>query len=375
MPRRQAQPGREPTGGPDRWRGMPAALAFVVLVLLVDIATQTHAVFIGFLALAPLIAAAVENVGRTAAVSAVASTVAVLAGLSSGLFGSLDHLLRVAVVCTVGLVSIYVARARTQREHRLRQLSEIAQVTQRAVLRVMPERVAELEVAARYLSAYETAKVGGDLYEVVATPYGVRAIIGDACGKGLQAVLTASTVLGAFRHAAYAHEDLATVAGDLDSAVSRDAAGGSALVFVTAALVQFDAGVLEVVNCGHPAPVLRAATGLVAIEPADRYPPLGLRRDAPPPVAVRHPWQPGDRLLLYTDGLVEARDAEGRFLPLASVYECLDEATGHSCVDRIVARLLAHSGGRTRDDAALMVLDHRRPDESGKKTPAESVES
>ncbi|MEV0730266.1 PP2C family protein-serine/threonine phosphatase [Polymorphospora sp. NPDC050346] len=359
MPGRQAKTGRGAGGTLDRWRGLPAALVFVALVWLLDVVSQTHAVFIGFLALAPLIAAAVEGGRRTAVVSGVAMTVAVLAGLPSGLFGSLDHLLRVAVVFSVGLASIYVARSRTQREHRLRQVSEIAQVTQRAVLRVLPEQVGDLRVAARYLSAYETAKVGGDLYEVVVTPYGVRAIIGDACGKGLQAVLTASTALGAFRHAAYVHEDLAAVAVDLDLAVARDPAGGAAPVaFVTAALVQFGTTELEVVNCGHPAPVLRSGgDDLVTIEPPDRYPPLGLRRGAPPPTPVRHAWRPGDRLLLYTDGLLEARDRDGGFLALSEIYDCLAESTGDECVDRIVARLLAHTRGRTRDDAALMVLD------------------
>lgn len=112
-----------------RWLGVRLAMGFIAVVLLIDVAAGTHAVLIGFLALAPLFAAAVESPRRTAVVSATATTAAVGAGLPSGMLGSLDHLLRVAVVITVSLMAVYVARARTGREERLRRMAEIVRIT------------------------------------------------------------------------------------------------------------------------------------------------------------------------------------------------------------------------------------------------------
>ena len=372
----------------DRWRGLPLAMAFIAVVWLVDIVAEARAVLIGFLTLAPLFAAAVERARRTALVAALAALAALSAGLSSGMFGSLDHMLRVVVVIAVGVVSIYVARARGQREERLRRVTEIARVTQQAVLREVPDRVGDVALGARYLSAYEAAQVGGDLYEVVESPYGVRLIVGDVCGKGLEAVRLATTVMGAFRHSAFVRSDLLTVAEDLDQAVARDTgyAGTGRLGFVTAVLVEFDPcagsdsdadsdpgvagqGRMRVANCGHPAPLVRRAGGAVQVlEPVRTCPPLGLSRGASP-VLEPYDWLPGDRLLLYTDGLIEARHGLRGLLPLESVHPLLGGADRGKCLDRIVARLLDHVGGRPQDDLALLLAE-RLPNDPGR--PAET---
>ncbi|MEK8110422.1 SpoIIE family protein phosphatase [Micromonospora sp. M12] len=155
-------------------------------------------------------------------VSATATAAAVGAGLPSGMLGSLDHLLRVAVVITVSLMAVYVARARTGREERLRRMAEIVRITQAAILREPPQHAAGVELAARYVSAYEEAGVGGDLYEVVADQDRLRIIVGDVCGKGLAAVRLASAVAGAFRQSAIVRPNLTQVARDLDDLVARE---------------------------------------------------------------------------------------------------------------------------------------------------------
>ncbi|WFE27180.1 PP2C family protein-serine/threonine phosphatase [Solwaraspora sp. WMMD791] len=345
----------------ERWRGMPAALALIAVITVIDVLTQTSAVVLGFLSLAPLLAAAVEKTRRTALVTVVACLVALIAGLPSGMFGSLDHLLRSSVVFAVGIVSIYVARSRNLREARLRRMTEIAEVAQRAVLRSPPPVLDDVALVARYLSASEAANVGGDLYATVASPYGVRLIIGDACGKGLQAVQMATTVMGAFRQSAFVQPELTAVAADLDQAVHRDAVStGQPAQFVTAALVQLRGDTVTVLNCGHPAPALRTAEGTLEIlEPADRHPPLGLRRDAPDPDPVIRVWHPGDRLLLYTDGLIEARNGGGEFLSSTRVTACLDLPDRSEALDRIVAELQRHAGGQISDDAALLLVERQ----------------
>ena len=82
-------------------------------------------------------------------------------------------------------------------------------------------RSGTLAVAGRYISATAAADIGGDLYEALDTPYGVRMIIGDVRGKGLDAVRLASIVLGSYRHVAYERADLRAIVADLDRAVAR----------------------------------------------------------------------------------------------------------------------------------------------------------
>ncbi len=344
------------------WHGSPLALMFVAAVAVLELATRSHAVFLGFLALAPLFAAAVDSARRTAVVAVAASAVAVSAGVVNESFGSMDHLLRVAVVIAVGVVAVYVARARDVREHRLCQLTEIAQAAQRAVQRAVPDQAGEVAFAARYLSAYETAEVGGDFYEVAATPYGVRALVGDVCGKGLPGVRLAATLTGAFRQSAFQHADLSRVAVDLDRAVTQDGelTETGALKFATAVLVQFADDELSIVNCGHLSPLLRGAGGGVRqLHPSRRHVPLGLGSTMPPPVPGCHPWGPGDRLLLYTDGLIEARDSHRRFLPIEDIYPCLGADSREACLDDVINILLLHAGGRTGDDTAMLLAENR----------------
>jgi phosphoserine phosphatase RsbU/P len=125
-------------------------------------------------------------------------------------------------------------------------------------------------------------------------------------GKGIDAVRMASLVLGAYRHVAYERADLRDIVADLDRAVCR-AAGDEE--FVTAALVEERGGTLTVVNCGHPPPLLLRHGRVIPLDPPRTAPPLGLS----PKVQLRvEHLEPGDRLLLFTDGLAEARRQPGR---------------------------------------------------------------
>ncbi|WFF00248.1 PP2C family protein-serine/threonine phosphatase [Micromonospora sp. WMMD964] len=326
------------------------------MVLLIDVAAGTHAVLIGFLALAPLFAAAVESPRRTAVVSATATGAAVGAGLPSGMLGSLDHLLRVAVVISVSLVAVYVARARTGREERLRRMAEIVRITQAAILREPPRYAAGVELAARYVSAYEEAGVGGDLYEVVVDQDRLRIIVGDVCGKGLAAVRLASAVAGAFRQSAIVRPDLTQVARDLDDLVAREPTPAQGATFVTAVLVELRGGEIRTVNCGHPAPFLRHRSGeleeLMASAP-DR--PLGLGGPRTPGKVDR--WDVGDRLLVLTDGLIEARDGERRFFPMPALRACLAEPSVDNCLDAVWDAVHRHVGGEPHDDIALLLAE------------------
>src|SRR5438034_373924 len=122
-------------------------------------------------------------------------------------------------------------------------------VAQRPILRPVPARMGRVALAVRYLSASEDALVGGDFYDIAVTRHGLRVLVGDVKGKGLEAVQLAALVLASFRASA-THPSLVELAAELDRGV-RPRLGEED--FVTAVLAQFGRnGELQLVNCGHP---------------------------------------------------------------------------------------------------------------------------
>nr|WP_247195652.1 PP2C family protein-serine/threonine phosphatase [Streptomyces sp. GESEQ-35] len=261
----------------------------------------------------------------------------------------------VAVTLASGLASAL----RGRRERVLAAVRSVAETAQHALLAPVPATVGPFQVAVRYSAAAAEARIGGDLYALIPTPYGVRLIVGDVRGKGLPAVGTVALVLGVFREAAYDEPDLLAVVDRIERSLARNLGHDD---FVTAVVAGFpEAGQLEVVNCGHTPPLLVNASGRVTeVEPTHPAPPLGLRAltgDTPGLQVL--PFADGDQLLLYTDGVTEARDRGRAFYPLA---EGLERHVSHEPAQTLSAlqdELLAHVGGRLHDDAALLLI--RKP--------------
>jgi serine phosphatase RsbU (regulator of sigma subunit) len=209
-----------------------------------------------------------------------------------------------------------------------------------------------LTVAARYISASAAADIGGDLYEALDTPYGVRMIIGDVRGKGLDAVRLASIVLGSYRHVAYERADLRAIVADLDRAVARSVGDED---FVTAALIEERGGTLTIVNCGHPAPLLLRRGEVIALDPPSNAPPLGFMPVVKPRVERL---EPGDRLLFFTDGLAEAR-RDGQFFPTAErARRLLGHGTVADGLASLESALVEWVRGRLDDDIALVLVEY-----------------
>jgi serine phosphatase RsbU (regulator of sigma subunit) len=322
-------------------------------VLLLDLLVRRSAILIGYLSIGPLIAASTLGSGMTALVGGYALVAALLLGLVDGTFGSQDHLLRCGLVLTIGAFSTYIAHRRGQRERALLRMTRVAEVAQRAILRPLPAQIGGVSLAARYLSATHEALVGGDFYEVAATPFGVRLIVGDVKGKGLEAVRMAELVLGGFRQAASSHTNLTDLATDLDRAISRHLDEED---FITVVLVEFATGAeLRVVNCGHPPPLLLRHDVAIPLDAAITTP-LGL---CPIPAVQRLQLLTGDRLLVYTDGLIEARAADGRQFDLEqldrSAALLLSPSSLDDAVDQLLEVVLRHAGGELDDDLALVL--------------------
>jgi sigma-B regulation protein RsbU (phosphoserine phosphatase) len=336
--------------------GVWLGLALIVVILGLDLVGGGNAELLGLLVSPPIVAASFVGPKRTAMVGVVALGAAIGYGRAVGvdLLAGSQGVSPVAIaVATV--LSALVARVRVQREGRLRAVTRVAEVAQRALLGGVPAALGSLRLAVLYASASVEASIGGDFYEALQTPYGVRLLVGDVRGKGLEAVRLAGVVLGSFRDAAQEHPDLAQVVAALDRSVTR-AIGPED--FVTAVVVQVLAdGSAIVLNCGHPAPLLVGAGQAgrsTELDPPEPALPLGFG-SRPEPLRLRLAL--GDRILLYTDGASEAR-AGGVFFPLqAAAAFALVSADLEAGLESLWAELQRHVAGQLHDDVALLLVE------------------
>ncbi|MFD9790667.1 PP2C family protein-serine/threonine phosphatase [Streptomyces sp. NPDC059070] len=284
-----------------------------------------------------------------------------------------------AFLLAVGCLT-YAGRAGAARE--LRRVQEVADAAQRVLLRPPPPRIDGLTVAAGQLCADGDggASVGGDLYEVMATQYGVRVVMGDVRGHGLGSLGAVAAVLGSFREAVHDEPGLAGVLRRLERALQRhlreraraehpsgcaaEPENPLAEEFVTVLLLEIRPdGQVFALNCGHPWPY-RLCGGAEELLPGDPLPPLGsfpLPAELPLHSCTR--LLPGEALCLHTDGASDARDRAGRFFRLQEVLAraALDTPLSPAAVIHCVQReLLRHTGGRLADDVALLVLRNDR---------------
>lgn len=207
---------------------------------------------------------------------------------------------------------------------------------------------------------------GGDIACAVETPGAVRVIIGDVMGHGAEAAGTAAEMTQAFREIAVRPDPAHLIAASLDEFVVGRDCGEE---FVTAQIISVpkdDREEAEIVCCGHPPPLLLRGGEAVFLEAIPAAPPLGmLGMSATDARASPLGAEPGDGMLLYTDGVTEACDHEGRPFALAEHAAALTSALESSAAAQVPgqadqgvaalrANLLRHAGGRLRDDATLL---------------------
>ena len=344
-----------------QWFSRAAPAVVLALVSALDLIAGRDVVVLGLVVIAPLAAAAVLPVRATAAYAAAAVVVAAVLGIYDQVYseeqirGQVVRLLGVAIG---GAIAVVACRARVEAEARLAHVELVAASAQQALLTQVPSRVGHVEVATSYRSADEDAAVGGDLYEVVATPWGVRVLVGDVRGKGLDAVAMAARVLGTFRALSGARQHGEDVLDDLDAVVERLAGSED---FVTAVLLELDGDALTVWNAGHPPPLLLRDGQVVRLEPDVPQPPLGLdTRPAPQTYRLG----PDELVLVYTDGLVEARQRGSRaFFPLdEAAPRVLRAGSLAGSLQALEDEVTGWAGGLS-DDVAMVLLRRSPPGE------------
>ncbi|MFE4666053.1 PP2C family protein-serine/threonine phosphatase [Streptomyces sp. NPDC056716] len=278
-----------------------------------------------------------------------------------------ETITEVVTVATVAVLAVLINTLVRRSDARLASAREIAEAAQRAVLPEPDERIGGFEIAARYEAAQAGAFIGGDLYAVQDTPHGVRLVLGDVRGKGMGAVAAVAVLIGAFREAAEQESTLEAVAARLERALAREGTRRNGLDafegFTTAVLAEIPHGhgIVRMVNRGHPGPLLLYADGTLRALSADEPAlPLGMGDlGSWPDRAQEAEFPDGATLLLFTDGLSEARDGHGRF------YEPEERLAGRlfrgpeELVAALAEEVRGHAGGWMTDDMALLAV--RRP--------------
>ncbi|MGW1864420.1 PP2C family protein-serine/threonine phosphatase [Streptomyces mauvecolor] len=370
--------------------------AMIALVTVGDVLAPPDVHLGPFLAAAPAVAASFRGPRATGFIGAVAVLAQVVVAAVRSTVTDLNHTFQ---IITLVLISVFVtlfAHLREVHERELVQLRSVAEAAQQVVLRPLRERLGPLRVASVYLAAAADAQIGGDLYAAARTSHGTRLIIGDVRGKGLEAVGDAALVLGAFRAAAHQEADLPGLVDYLERAVAPDLDQGPGAgfddtssrapgpdhdaaphsrslspsndlseAFITAAVLDIpDLGqALQLVNCGHPPPLLLRGNRVIPLEVDEPAPPLGLSGLTESQLAVQgFPFEPGDILLLYTDGVLEARDEAGAFYPLAERAAAWNGTGPRALLSHLRSDLLAHTPtGTLDDDAAMVAIERLRP--------------
>jgi serine phosphatase RsbU (regulator of sigma subunit) len=345
---------------------MPAAV--LVTVLLADLLTGRGQSLIGLQTMPPLLAATALGRRATVGYGGLALLAATLIGVYDEQFSEARVLAQAIRLIGIGAATALAVGACTLRIRRDARLAELrtqaaanqaalqtAESLQRSLLGEPPD-VTGLPTAVRYLPATRHAQVGGDWYDAFSLPDGTTTlVIGDVAGHDAPAAASMAQVRGMLRAIASATAGSpATVLSALDQVLSD--LGLHTLVTVTVATIDRAAdGTATLVwsNAGHPPPALVCADGRTTLLARTPERLLGV---APGVHRTDHELvlQPGDTLLLYTDGLVERRGAvldDGFAWLLGELAE-----RGGYPLGRLCDELLAELGGRVDDDVALLAV-------------------
>lgn len=288
--------------------------------------------------------------------------VVVLGGRPDGrAFSAGDRKLVTAVMTQVGtaLHNARLVHAALERERLAREMRLAAELQ----LKLLPDPGVvgpEARAAARVVAA---ESVGGDFY-LLARLDAQRtvALIGDVAGHGYQAALVMALALSAAAIHAQGAGDPAQVVEAVRRSLADELATTDMSLSLCCAVIDAGQGTLRWANAGHPH-AFRIGPDGEAVRLEAHGTPLGFGGE--PKAGAMLPWRPGDRLLLFTDGAPDARDARGNRLGEAAVLAAAvcggpplgAEPPAVTCA-RIADRVLAHADGvPLRDDFAVLVVD------------------
>ncbi|QRX97427.1 serine/threonine-protein phosphatase [Streptomyces noursei] len=374
-------------------------VGLIVAVCVIDVLSPADIHLGPLLVAAPALTAALAGPGPTALIGTLAVAAQVSVGLARGVLFTENLYAQIGALIVVSALVFVFTVVRERNERRLSRSRSVAAVAQKVLLRPLPPHSGDLEIASLYLPAEEEAEMGGDLFAAARTTASTRLIIGDVRGKGLPAYSHAALILGAFRAAAHRQATLPRLARHLDGAIRWDtsqwhttadntnpstgtgtgvgaeadagtgtgagAGAGAEETFATVSLLDIPdhRHELSTISCGHPPPLLLRNGHAHPLTPHHTALPIGLGTLAGPPnyPIETFPFHPGDLLLLYTDGVTEARNPHGTFYPLTERAPAWTQHTPHHLLQQLRQDLLTHTNGRLTDDAAAVAIRRLPP--------------
>jgi sigma-B regulation protein RsbU (phosphoserine phosphatase) len=252
-------------------------------------------------------------------------------------------------------------RARGAAEEAELRASNLSRVLQQTFIPPSAPLVPGLDVAGAYRPAGDGSEVGGDFYDVFQVGDDEWIVtVGDVCGKGVEAAVLTAFVRYSLRGLAVQHNDPSQILRALNTAMLAHGADRFCTLVVMRLLKEDDHWLVTISSAGHPLPVLITADGDVAeIGPAGSL--VGVLTH-PQLDDERHVLSVGDTLLLYTDGVTEARASSGSFgLPgIVSVIQS-GPASAPDLTHRLLDQVLSFQDGTARDDIAIVALSVAPP--------------
>jgi|tagenome__1003787_1003787.scaffolds.fasta_scaffold20975728_1 hypothetical protein len=207
--------------------------------------------------------------------------------------------------------------------------------------------------------------IGGDAYDYAINEGGtLHLAVLDAMGHGLAAAGLAAFTLAAYRNARRRGVSPSAMYTEIDAAVSAQYAMSR---FVTGLIAELDvdSGRMCWISAGHPPPLLLRAGQHVKTLDAEPSPPLGTSLATAPPVSGEEWLEPGDMVLLYTDGLTEARRPAGGLFTVERLAEFIERqaADGLPAPETLRGlreRIIGSGEGALHDDATALLVEWRR---------------
>ncbi|MGW0871009.1 PP2C family protein-serine/threonine phosphatase [Streptomyces sp. NPDC002740] len=343
-------------------------VGLIVTVCVVDILAPPHIHLGPLLVAAPAITVALAGARVTALMGALAVAAQVLIGVLRGVLPTANIQAQITALIVVSIVCVTVCVVRDRRERQLQRVRSVAEAAQSVLLRPLPARTGPLRIASLYLPAEEEAELGGDLYAAARTVHhSTRLLMGDVRGNGLAAISNAALLLGAFRAAAHRQATLPRLAVHLDAAFRWDTSQWRSQAeqdtdedFATALLLDIPDHdpVVHLITCGHPPPLLLRGNQITPLLPEASHLPIGFGGlfGISAYDVQTFPFEVGDLLLLYTDGVIEARNAGGDFYPFTERAPDWTKDDPEELLRLLRDDLIAHVQGHLNDDAAVVAI-------------------
>ncbi|MGH3367500.1 MAG: PP2C family protein-serine/threonine phosphatase [Nocardioidaceae bacterium] len=236
----------------------------------------------------------------------------------------------------------------------------VAAESQWALLPPLTCRTGRVVISGILEPAYE---VGGDVFDYAVNGETAHLAVLDAVGHGLQASLLSSAALSALRNARRSGLSLVDTVRSMDKWVSSEF-GPEA--FLTGIVAELDCarGTYRWICAGHPPALLIRHCQIVKHLEGPPGLPIGLNMGVPEPMEER--LEPGDRLLLYTDGVIEARDGNGEFFGLERLADFVAkvssaERPAPETMRQLSRAIVDHHGDNLQDDATTLLLEWLGP--------------